>query len=136
MRFSTAANVAVLAIASALGLPDAAQAEAGARVHNGPPAMRMAGPISGQPQQTAIPTQAQGQGSQNDEKQPEGQAKEVDMALVSNLWNASVYGPDNSRIGEMQDIIINSDGKIEGLVVGVGGFLGVGEKNVALTSSR
>jgi sporulation protein YlmC with PRC-barrel domain len=73
------------------------------------------------------------QGAHEDQKQAAAiPAKEQDMVLVSNLWNANVYGPDEQRIGDINDIIIKSDGKIEGVVVGVGGFLGLGEKNVAL----
>lgn len=52
--------------------------------------------------------------------------------LGSKLIGASVYGPDNASIGEVNDVVIASDGKINAVVVGVGGFLGVGEKNVAL----
>ena len=153
MKVSTAANVTVLAIASALGLPDGAHAESGAQVHVGPPAMRVAGPISGQPQQRGTPTQdqsqaaqpdqkapstqAQGQAGQNDQKQPGTiQARQPDTVLVSNLLNANVYGPNDSTIGEIEDIIIKTDGKVEGVVVSVGGFLGVGEKNVALKLDR
>jgi len=50
----------------------------------------------------------------------------------SKLIGASVYGPDNQSIGEINDVIIGSDGAIKAAVVGVGGFLGVGEKDVAL----
>lgn len=50
----------------------------------------------------------------------------------SKLIGASVYGPDNASIGEINDVIVGSDGKINAVVVGVGGFLGVGEKDVAL----
>jgi len=50
----------------------------------------------------------------------------------SKLIGASVYGPDNASIGEINDVVIGSDGKINAVVVGVGGFLGMGEKNVAL----
>lgn len=50
----------------------------------------------------------------------------------SKLIGASVYGPDNASIGEINDVIIGTDGKISAVVVGVGGFLGVGEKDVAL----
>jgi opacity protein-like surface antigen len=52
--------------------------------------------------------------------------------LGSKLIGASVYGPDNASIGEINDVVIGSDGKINAVVVGVGGFLGVGEKSVAL----
>lgn len=50
----------------------------------------------------------------------------------SKLIGASVYGPDNASIGEINDVIIGTDGKINAVVVGVGGFLGVGQKDVAL----
>lgn len=50
----------------------------------------------------------------------------------SKLIGASVYGPDNASIGEINDLVIATDGKINAVVVGVGGFLGVGQKDVAL----
>ena len=50
----------------------------------------------------------------------------------SKLIGASVYGPDNASIGEINDVVIGTDGKITAVVVGVGGFLGVGQKDVAL----
>lgn len=50
----------------------------------------------------------------------------------SKLIGATVYGSDNSSIGEVNDLVLASDGKVSGVVIGVGGFLGVGEKNVAV----
>jgi PRC-barrel domain len=50
----------------------------------------------------------------------------------SKLIGASVYGPSNDSIGDINDVIIGSGGEVKAVVVGVGGFLGVGEKNVAL----
>jgi sporulation protein YlmC with PRC-barrel domain len=50
----------------------------------------------------------------------------------SKLIGATVYGTDNSSIGEVNDLVLASDGKINGVVIGVGGFLGVGEHLVAL----
>jgi sporulation protein YlmC with PRC-barrel domain len=148
MKFKTAASIAALAMASAFGLPVAAQADSGAQVNVGPALMRVAGPISGQPpekvpptqaqpDQKATPPEAQGQGGQKDQKQAAAiPARQPDMVLVSNLLNTSVYGPNDSTIGEVEDVLIKSDGKIEGLVVSVGGFLGLGEKNVALRMDR
>lgn len=51
---------------------------------------------------------------------------------ASKLIGATVYGSDNASIGEVNDVILASDGKVNGVVIGVGGFLGVGEKNVAV----
>jgi opacity protein-like surface antigen len=50
----------------------------------------------------------------------------------SKLIGATVYGPDNASIGDINDVLIANDGKINAVVIGVGGFLGVGEKNVAI----
>jgi sporulation protein YlmC with PRC-barrel domain len=50
----------------------------------------------------------------------------------SKLIGASIYGPDNNSIGDVNDVLVGDNGRIRAVVVGVGGFLGVGEKNVAL----
>jgi sporulation protein YlmC with PRC-barrel domain len=50
----------------------------------------------------------------------------------SKLIGATVYGTDNASIGEINDLVIASDGKISAAVIGVGGFLGVATKNVAV----
>jgi len=50
----------------------------------------------------------------------------------SKLIGATVYGSDNASIGEINDLVVASDGKVNAAVIGVGGFLGVGEKNVAV----
>jgi sporulation protein YlmC with PRC-barrel domain len=51
---------------------------------------------------------------------------------ASKLIGTDVYGPDGKSIGSVNDVVIADNGQIKGVVVGVGGFLGVGEKNVAL----
>ena len=50
----------------------------------------------------------------------------------SKLIGASIYGPDDKSIGDVNDVLIANDGKVNAVVIGVGGFLGVGEKNVAV----
>ena len=52
--------------------------------------------------------------------------------LVGNLWDKSVYNASGKSIGELKDVLIDKDGKVSALVIGVGGFLGLGEKNVAV----
>lgn len=52
--------------------------------------------------------------------------------LVGNLWDKSVYNAAGKSIGELKDVLIDKDGKVTALVIGVGGFLGLGEKNVAV----
>ncbi|MDO9439314.1 MAG: PRC-barrel domain-containing protein, partial [Beijerinckiaceae bacterium] len=55
---------------------------------------------------------------------------------ASKLIGSTVYGSDNASIGEVNDVILASDGKVNGVVIGVGGFLGVGEKNVAVSFDK
>ena len=43
-----------------------------------------------------------------------------------------MIGTDDQKIGDVSDILFDKDGKIEAYVVGVGGFLGIGAKEVAL----
>ena len=59
----------------------------------------------------------------------------VDGHLASNIVGETVYngtGDDAENIGDVNDMVVDADGKIESIVIGVGGFLGIGEKNVAL----
>jgi hypothetical protein len=51
---------------------------------------------------------------------------------VNDLINKSVKNAANESVGDINDIRIDSDGNIAAVIVGVGGFLGLGEKNVAL----
>ncbi len=52
------------------------------------------------------------------------------------LNGATLYGPNDERIGEVGEAIITPDGQITQLVVEVGGFLGIGEHDVALDFDR
>ena len=60
------------------------------------------------------------------------QGQQVTDWRGSKLIGATVYGSDNASIGEVSDLVLASDGKVSGVVIGVGGFLGVGSKNVAV----
>ncbi|WP_339934010.1 PRC-barrel domain-containing protein [Vreelandella glaciei] len=51
-------------------------------------------------------------------------------ALTGNQVKSSVE--DDEDIGTITDLVIDKDGQINAVVVGVGGFLGMGEKNVAI----
>jgi sporulation protein YlmC with PRC-barrel domain len=59
----------------------------------------------------------------------------ADGFLASNLIGETVYNgtsDDAENIGEVNDVVIDASGKVESVVIGVGGFLGIGEKNVAM----
>jgi sporulation protein YlmC with PRC-barrel domain len=51
---------------------------------------------------------------------------------VTDWYKQNVYDGSNSKIGEVMDVLLAPDGKVSALIVGVGGFLGMGEKDVAV----
>jgi sporulation protein YlmC with PRC-barrel domain len=53
-------------------------------------------------------------------------------AAVSTYYDEDVYDNQENKIGEVNDILLDANGKIAAVIVGVGGFLGVGEKDVAV----
>ncbi|RRY11872.1 PRC-barrel domain-containing protein [Brucella anthropi] len=58
------------------------------------------------------------------------------QVLLSSFVGRSVYessANDAKSIGKLNDLIMGPDGKVEAAVIGVGGFLGVGEKDVAVS---
>jgi hypothetical protein len=54
------------------------------------------------------------------------------MATITNYYKQSVYDPMDRKIGDIDDILVDKDGKIEILIVSVGGFLGIASKDVAV----
>jgi sporulation protein YlmC with PRC-barrel domain len=63
--------------------------------------------------------------------------QDANTVLATDLIGESVYGLDKVKIGKISDLIFSKDGKsVEGIVIGVGGFLGIGEKSVALKMDR
>jgi hypothetical protein len=51
---------------------------------------------------------------------------------ASPLIGANVTNMANETVGEINELILDKDGKVAAVVVGVGGFLGIGEREVAL----
>ena len=58
-----------------------------------------------------------------------------DQFLASKFKGTDVLGTDNQKIGDVSDMLFDKDGKVLAYVVGVGGFLGIGAKDVALEPS-
>ena len=50
----------------------------------------------------------------------------------SKLVGLSVHNDSNESLGSISDLLMDKSGNIKGVVIGVGGFLGVGEHLVAL----
>ena len=51
---------------------------------------------------------------------------------ISKYYKQNVYTPTKEKIGTIDDVIASDDGQIQAFVIGVGGFLGMGEKNIAV----
>ena len=49
---------------------------------------------------------------------------------ASKLIGVKVYNPQNEKLGDISEILLDQSGKVTGFVIGVGGFLGMGEHNV------
>ena len=50
----------------------------------------------------------------------------------SKLIGVNVYNDNNEKIGDIQELIVDKSGKVDNVVLGVGGFLGMGEHYVAV----
>jgi sporulation protein YlmC with PRC-barrel domain len=60
------------------------------------------------------------------------QKQGIGQLRAPKLVGVSVYDKNNKNVGKIDDLILDKSGKIEAVVVGVGGFLGIGRKDVAL----
>jgi sporulation protein YlmC with PRC-barrel domain len=56
----------------------------------------------------------------------------ADSGTVTNYYKQDVYDPSNNKIGEVVDVLIDQGGRVNAFIIGVGGFLGAGEKDVAV----
>ena len=54
------------------------------------------------------------------------------VVTVTDWYKQDVYDPNNAKIGQVMDVLVDKSGKIATLIIGVGGFLGAGEKDVAV----
>jgi sporulation protein YlmC with PRC-barrel domain len=54
---------------------------------------------------------------------------------VTNFYKQNVYDPSDNKIGDVDDVLIDKEGRITAVIIGVGGFLGMGEKDVAVPFS-
>lgn len=60
----------------------------------------------------------------------------ADQISANTYIGQSVYNGNNESIGDVNDLILKKDGGIVAAIVGVGGFLGIGEKNVAVPMEK
>jgi hypothetical protein len=51
---------------------------------------------------------------------------------VTKATGIAVIGQDHTRLGDVRDLLIDRDGKVHAVVIGVGGLLGIGERSIAV----
>ena len=65
-----------------------------------------------------------------------------DKMMLKGKWRASklmgldVYNEANEKLGDVNELILDKDGKVNAVVIGVGGFLGMGEHDIAVTMDK
>jgi sporulation protein YlmC with PRC-barrel domain len=51
---------------------------------------------------------------------------------VTDWYKQPVYDQSNAKIGDINDVLVGPNGEVNAVIIGVGGFLGAGEKDVAV----
>lgn len=64
------------------------------------------------------------------------QAAETAELTADRLEGARVYGPNDEDIGEINRIVMNDNGQVQLIVLDIGGFLGIGEREIAVTTDE
>ncbi len=49
---------------------------------------------------------------------------------TSKLIGLNVYNEQNEKLGDISEVLVDASGKVTGVVVGVGGFLGIGQRDI------
>lgn len=89
-------------------------------------------PAAAETEQTAEATSEEVDPAETAAIDPNSWTPVTNQLSAEELIGTRVYGANDEDIGEIGDVIVTADGKFEAYVVDVGGFLGIGEKPVAL----
>jgi sporulation protein YlmC with PRC-barrel domain len=67
---------------------------------------------------------------------PSATTSSTPTMATSGQWRASklvglnVYNEQNEKLGDISEVLIDTSGKVTGVVIGVGGFLGIGQRDI------
>jgi sporulation protein YlmC with PRC-barrel domain len=73
---------------------------------------------------------------------PSAMAPAPSSVSQSNVWRSSkliglnVYNDQNEKLGDISEILLDKSGKVEGIVIGVGGFLGMGQHDIKVEMTK
>jgi sporulation protein YlmC with PRC-barrel domain len=126
----------MITTASLALLTGAAIAQAPEQPKQSPPAATTDQPKASPPAATADQPKASPPAATADKSADKNQVvteQKADQLLASKLKGINVMGSGDEKVGDVSDILFDKEGKILAYVVGVGGFLGIGAKDVALS---
>ena len=55
---------------------------------------------------------------------------------ASKLMGLDIYNEQNEKLGDINEILLDQSGKVSGVVIGVGGFLGMGQRDIMVTMDK
>ncbi|HZP79480.1 MAG TPA: PRC-barrel domain-containing protein [Pseudolabrys sp.] len=64
------------------------------------------------------------------------------LAADTGTWRASkliglnVYNEQNEKLGDISELLVDKTGKVDGVIIGVGGFLGVGKRDIKVSFEK
>jgi sporulation protein YlmC with PRC-barrel domain len=73
---------------------------------------------------------------------PAPAASTAPAVMHSDIWRASkligvnVYNDQNEKLGDISEILLDKSGKVDGVVIGVGGFLGMGQHDIKVDMAK
>ncbi|SCY49417.1 PRC-barrel domain-containing protein [Microvirga guangxiensis] len=130
-----AKHLAVALLGSALiAAPALAQTSSGSGAAGSSGATTTTSPSTG-----AAPTMNNNTGASTSGNASMGASGSTMTQMQPGQWRASqiegldVYNQNNEKIGDISEMLVDESGKIQAVVIGVGGFLGIGERDVAIS---
>jgi sporulation protein YlmC with PRC-barrel domain len=123
--------IALLPLASALvWLAAAAQDQPAPAPQDTPPAAEQAPPATPEPQPSSQPTPTPP--PKADAPQPPKNLEPLPKEDTISVLGKKVRGPDGEDMGRVVDLLLDRDAGIQALVIDFGGFLGVGNRKIAI----
>ncbi|MBR1004648.1 MULTISPECIES: PRC-barrel domain-containing protein [Bradyrhizobium] len=77
-----------------------------------------------------------------DRAAPAATAQSAEKMMLKDNWRASklmglnVYNEANEKLGDINELLVDKSGKIHAVVIGIGGFLGMGEHDIAVSMDK
>ncbi len=124
VRLGVIVGIAAAALVSTASLAQESQLKSSAGLTD--PSKSAAPAATGTPAKTTVAATATSGASGWLTKEAPGEWR------ASRMVGLNVYNDENEKIGSIAELIVDRSGKLDAVVVGAGGFLGLGERDVAI----